>query len=90
VARPAAPAQRLSDLPPGVQGSIATLRAQFPKADSCRPQRISRRKHEGRKYRDYLPAAAVARILADSHWIPIMAGGICDVLEDTGRAGSCG
>lgn len=81
------------DLPPEVQGLIATLRASFPRADldAVREAYLAAaRAHEGQTRASGEPyvthAVAVARILADLHLDPttIVAALLHDVLEDTG------
>ncbi len=81
------------DLPPEVQGLIATLRAQFPKADLDIVREAylaAARAHEGQNRASGEPylahPLAVARILADLRLDPttVAAALLHDVLEDTG------
>jgi GTP pyrophosphokinase len=81
------------DLPPDVQGLIATLRSQFPKADLDVVREAylaAARAHEGQTRASGEPyvthAVSVARVLADLRLDPttIAAALLHDVLEDTG------
>ncbi|MDR7520902.1 MAG: bifunctional (p)ppGpp synthetase/guanosine-3',5'-bis(diphosphate) 3'-pyrophosphohydrolase [Armatimonadota bacterium] len=81
------------DLPPEVQGIIATLRTRFPKADLDLVREAylaAARAHEGQTRISGEPyithAVAVAKILADLHLDPttVAAALLHDVLEDTG------
>ena len=81
------------DLPPEVQGLIATLRTRFPKADLDQVREAylaAARAHEGQTRASGEPyvthAVSVAKILADLYLDPttVAAALLHDVLEDTG------
>ncbi|MDQ7857325.1 MAG: bifunctional (p)ppGpp synthetase/guanosine-3',5'-bis(diphosphate) 3'-pyrophosphohydrolase [Armatimonadota bacterium] len=81
------------DLPPQVQGLVATLRAHFPRADLDVVREAylaAARAHDGQMRASGEPyvthAVAVAGILADLHLDPttVAAALLHDVLEDTG------